>query len=65
MLVLSRLEEESVIITVGETKIRILVMEVKNGLHPRRVRLGFDAPGYVKINREEVQEKIDAPDNIP
>lgn len=40
-------------------------MEVKNGLHPRRVRLGFDAPGYVKINREEVQEKIDAPDNIP
>lgn len=61
MLVLSRLEEESVIITVGEIKIRIVVTEVRcaNKPHPKRVRLAFDAPSHVKINREEIQEKID------
>ncbi len=47
MLILRRRVGEAIILS-GD--IRIVVMEVKGGV----VRLGFEAPDAVKINREEI-----------
>ena len=52
MLVLSRKEGESV--QIGEN-ITVKVMDIGGG----RVRLAFDAPRGVEINREEVAVRID------
>jgi sRNA-binding carbon storage regulator CsrA len=69
MLVLGRQQEETVVLTVPpsdvEQKIVLTVVDFrqqtgKSGqLLPRRVRLGFEAEKVVRINRGEVQDKID------
>lgn len=58
MLVLTRREGESVVISGG---IRVTVVKMRKG----RVVLGFDAPDDVRIHREEYlvqQEKVEKPE---
>jgi carbon storage regulator len=52
MLVLTRLEGQSVII--GDKNIIVTVLGSRNG----QVKLGFDAPEDITIHREEVYERI-------
>ena len=56
MLVLSRKKGETVIITVGDQRIRVMLVDIRGD----KVRLGFDAPKDVTIHREEIQGEIDA-----
>lgn len=51
MLVLGRKKNEAVVITGG---IKITVMEIRGD----RVRLGFEAPKNIQIDRDEVFQKI-------
>lgn len=53
MLVLSRGKSQEVIITCGEERIVVTVAEIRGD----RVRLGFTASQYVRINRAEVEER--------
>lgn len=62
MLVLSRRRNESVIIQVGEIKIRVIIADI--GRH--QIRLGIEAPRQVPIFRAELidyplQEKAHDP----
>lgn len=58
MLVLTRHEYESVIITLPDsTVIRVSVQEIHNA----RVRLGFEAPAHIAIHREELLREIKPP----
>lgn len=52
MLVLSRSESQKVDVADGE--IVVTVLEIRGKL----VRLGFEAPGSVSINRREVTERL-------
>lgn len=55
MLVLSRKRDEWITLNNGE--IRICVIDVRrNGA----VRLGIEAPDYVTVHRQEVQDRINA-----
>lgn len=56
MLVLSRKTREEVVITIRNERIVITVVELRGD----KVRLGFDAHESVKINRSEVQTRIDS-----
>ena len=56
MLVLSRKKSESVVITVGDVAITVMVVEI----HSDKCRLGFEAPLAVKIHRSEVCDRIKA-----
>lgn len=58
MLVLSRMIEEIVVISIPgrEDRIRIRVNDI---LRCEKVKLGFDAAPDIKIWREEVQAEID------
>jgi carbon storage regulator len=53
MLVLSRKVGESIIIN---KDIKVLVLDVKG----HQVKIGVQAPDGVSINREEIQDKINA-----
>jgi len=56
MLVLRRGEGEATVIELEDgRRIGVAVVEVSGG----HVRLGFDAPATIAINREEVQGRID------
>ncbi|MBM3982601.1 MAG: carbon storage regulator [Planctomycetes bacterium] len=57
MLVLTRRPDESIIIA---GKIKITVVSVG----PGRVKLGIEAPSDVRIDREEVHEKIEAQTDV-
>ena len=54
MLILSRKNDESVVVGGVERTIKIKVLEIKNG----RVRLGIEANADVRGNRYEVWERI-------
>lgn len=57
MLVLARRVGEWVVIPLPDgRRIRIQVTKSERGM----VRLGFEAPDDIEINREEVQDRIDA-----
>lgn len=57
ILVLSRQRNESVVITAPRGKqIVVTVVEIRGD----KVRLGFEADKSIEINRNEVQERIDA-----
>lgn len=56
MLILARRPNEAVIITVGETRIEVLVLDTHDG----RCRLGFAAPQEARIVRKELKEQDDA-----
>lgn len=58
MLVLSRREDEKLIIGEGENKVIITVLEIRHG----RIRLGITAPQGTNIRRAEVQSKEDVND---
>ena len=55
MLCLNRRKDESVIITVGGERIKVMLVELRGD----KARLGFEASPNVAINREEIQEQID------
>lgn len=55
MLVLSRDDLESVVITCGDKVMTLTVLEARNG----RARLGFQAPRDFKISREELLSASD------
>ncbi len=55
MLCLSRNEDQSVIISFGGVRVRVVPIKIENN----RVTLGFEAPRSVAIHREEVQALID------
>lgn len=56
MLILTRRNDEAVLIRVNGVEIKVVVVSARGG----RVLLGFDAPrDTATINREEVQRKID------
>ena len=55
MLILARTEKETVVISDGVGRIKITV----NRIGGNRVWLAFEADDAVKINRGEVQAKID------
>jgi carbon storage regulator len=56
MLVLSRRESESIVVTLpDQRRIRITLVEMQRD----RARIGFDAPKDVVIHRDEVQASID------
>ena len=50
MLVLERREGEAVILTIGETRIRIEIDRARDG----RAKVAIDAPQEVNIEREEI-----------
>jgi carbon storage regulator CsrA len=52
MLVLTRRENQSVILTIGNQRIRVVVVGI--GEDGNRVKLGFDASHEVEILREEL-----------
>lgn len=56
MLVLSRRVGEKVIITLGEHRVEVMVTKIGHGIDHGKVRLGFNAPKEIAINREEVQD---------
>jgi carbon storage regulator CsrA len=57
MLVLSRKQNESIVITVPasttETRIEMKLVDLNSG----RARLGFEAPREVRINRMEIEAR--------
>lgn len=55
MLVLTRRCSEWIVVTVGEIRINIQLVDIRGD----QVRLGFDAPREVEINRSEIQEIVD------
>ncbi|ABX31132.1 carbon storage regulator, CsrA [Petrotoga mobilis SJ95] len=54
MLILSRKIGESIVIQVGNRKIKLIMVEQDNG----NIKIGFEAPKDIKIYREEVYEEI-------
>ncbi|MDY6895196.1 MAG: carbon storage regulator [Thermotogota bacterium] len=54
MLILSRKIGESIVIQVGNRKIKLIMVEQDNG----SIKIGFEAPKDIKIYREEVYEEI-------
>lgn len=57
MLVLARRSQESIVISVGNHRITLTVIDI---ISDRKVRLGFDAPEEVVIHRKEIQDVIDS-----
>ena len=53
MLVLSRKVGEEIIITVRDTTIRLMVVDMRAG----KVRIGIEAPRHVPIVREELANR--------
>jgi carbon storage regulator len=53
-LILSRKIGESIVIQVGNRKIKLIMVEQDNG----SIKIGFEAPKDIKIYREEVYEEI-------
>jgi len=54
LLILSRKIGESVVIKVGNRKIKLTMVEQDNG----SIKIGFEAPKDIKIYRQEVYEEI-------
>jgi carbon storage regulator CsrA len=50
VLVLRRMPDEKILVTVGDTVVTVTFLAVKGG----RAVLGFEAPDHVQIDREEV-----------
>ncbi len=56
MLILTRFQDESIIITSPSGRVEITLMHVgRDG----KVRLGFNAPKCIVIHRKEIQLRID------
>ncbi len=53
MLVLSRNTQEKVVLWAQGTRVVVQVLAVEGG----RVRLGFEAPAAVRIDREEIDRR--------
>jgi carbon storage regulator CsrA len=53
MLCLQRVAKESVVVSIDGREVRITILEVRGP----KVRLGFQAPREIQIDRAEVAEK--------
>lgn len=53
MLVVSRCENESIILKVGEEEIKVMVVAIKGS----RVRIGIEAPSTIPVWREELDPR--------
>lgn len=60
-LVLTRREDESVVITAGDDQVTVRVASIRGN----RTRLKIDAPRHVTIHRLEVQQAIEASQEEP
>lgn len=56
MLVLTRKRGERVVVSFGERRAVVTLVEVRGD----KVRIGFDGPHDVKFWRQEIQDDIDA-----
>jgi carbon storage regulator len=56
MLVLARYHNEAVIIGTGSRRVRVLIVDVREG--GTKVKLGIDAPPDMPVHREEVYADI-------
>ena len=59
MLVLSRKSKQTVVLGGADgsgRQVKVTVLEIKGGC----VKLGFEAPGDIRIHRSEIQERIDS-----
>ena len=54
MFVLTRKQNEEIVIRLGRRVVRVRIVDAGNG----RVRLGIDAPPEVAIHREEIWKRI-------
>ena len=61
MLALSRKEGETIVISLGEMRVNVTVIRFT----AHQVVLGFEAPKAIRINRLEVQNKIDQKEAKP
>lgn len=62
MLILTRKTNEAVIVDFGDFQLEVVVCGIKEG----KTRLGFKAPPFVPIHREEIYHRIKAGiDTVP
>jgi len=54
MLLLARKLGESIIITVGNDEIRVVITELDKNI----AKIGVDAPRHIRIDREEVHLRV-------
>jgi len=54
MLILTRKQGESIIITVGNDEIKVLISQLDTDV----VKVGIDAPRHIRVDREEVHLRI-------
>lgn len=54
MLVLSRKENEQIVIGEGENQVKLMVVEIRGD----KVRLGIEAPREIPVHRQEVYDAI-------
>lgn len=54
MLVFTRTRDEAVLVGSGDQVVRVVIVDVRGD----RVRLGFEAPIDVDVDREEVREAV-------
>jgi carbon storage regulator len=54
MLVLGRRPGESVICGEGENALTVTILEIRGNT----IRIGFDAPAHIRVNRAEVAERM-------
>lgn len=55
MLVLKRMISEEIVITSGDTRIVVAILDAGNGW----ARIGIKAPASVTVHRREIQQQID------
>lgn len=60
MLALTRNVSESVIIGEGDNEVRLTIVSISRG----QVRLSFDAPRHIQIDREEIRLRKDNDNGI-
>lgn len=60
MLVLTRREGEVVVITMGDTRIVVVMLDCTQ--RRGQAQLGFKAPPEVRIHRAEIQTRVDRED---
>ena len=56
MLILSRKINERIMITVGDIRIEVMIVDVRG----ERVRVGVKAPKDIPVHRFEIQKEIDS-----
>lgn len=56
MLILSRRQDESIIIETSDGLIEVKVCDIRDDNEGRRVKVGIEAPKHITVNRREIYE---------